>query len=59
MPQKPGHSLLLGGWIVVLASPRQRVRFHPCDNTASVVVSHDMFMKFLNIWGGEIEWIEI
>jgi Ala-tRNA(Pro) deacylase len=37
----------------------QRVCFHPCDNTASVVVSHDGFMKFLALWGGEYEWIDI
>ena len=29
------------------------------DNTASVVLTHDMFMKFLSIWGGEYEWLEI
>ena len=37
----------------------EKVSFHPCDNTASVVLTHDMFLMFLDIWGGEIEWIEI
>ena len=37
----------------------EKLSFHPCDNTASVVLTHDMFIKFLNIWGGEIEWLEI
>lgn len=33
--------------------------FHPCDNTASVALSHEMFHRFLNIWGGEVEWLEV
>lgn len=37
----------------------EKVSFHPCDNTASVVLTHDMFMKFLALWGGEYEWLEI
>lgn len=37
----------------------EKVSFHPCDNTASVVLTHEMFMKFLDLWGGEVEWIEI
>ena len=36
-----------------------RVSFHPCDNTASVVVSNDGFMRFLELWGGEYEWIDV
>ena len=36
----------------------QRVSFHPCDNTASVVIAHDDFMKFLSLWGGEVEWLD-
>lgn len=36
-----------------------RVSFHPCDNTASVVITHDGLMKFLELWGGETEWIEV
>lgn len=37
----------------------ERISFHPCDNTASVVLSNSDFMKFLEIWGGEYEWLEI
>ena len=36
-----------------------RVSFHPCDNTASVVLTNEMFLKFLSIWGGEVEWLEV
>lgn len=32
--------------------------FHPCDNTASVALSHEEFHSFLALWGGEVEWIE-
>ena len=37
----------------------EKVSFHPCDNTASVVLTNDMFMKFLELWGGEYEWLDI
>lgn len=37
----------------------EKVSFHPCDNTASVVLTHEMFMKFLELWGGEYEWLEV
>ena len=37
----------------------ERISFHPCDNTASVVLSNAMFMKFLKLWGGEYEWLNI
>lgn len=37
----------------------KQVSFHPCENTASVVISKDDFLKFLDIWGGEVEWLEI
>jgi Ala-tRNA(Pro) deacylase len=33
--------------------------FHPCDNTASVVISQEGFRRFLELWGGEVEWIEV
>ena len=33
--------------------------FHPCDNTASVALSHDAFLSFLQIWGGEVEWFRM
>ncbi|MBO4264414.1 MAG: prolyl-tRNA synthetase associated domain-containing protein [Bacteroidales bacterium] len=37
----------------------ERISFHPCDNTASVVLGRDMFLRFLSLWGGEYEWLEI
>ena len=37
----------------------ERVSFHPCDNTASVVLSNADFIKYLEIWGGEYEWIDV
>ena len=36
-----------------------RISFHPCDNTASVVVGNADFIRFLTIWGGEYEWIDV
>ncbi len=35
------------------------VSFHPCDNTATVVISKDDFLRFLDIWGGEAEALEM
>ncbi len=37
----------------------EHISFHPCDNTASVVLTNDMFLRFLEIWGGEYEWLDI
>jgi Uncharacterized conserved protein len=37
----------------------ERISFHPCENSASVVISKDDLLKFLNIWGGEVEWLDI
>ena len=37
----------------------ERVSFHPCDNTGSAVLSNADFMKFLEIWGGEYEWLDV
>ena len=37
----------------------EKVSFHPCDNTASTVISNADMIKFLEIWGGEYEWIDI
>ncbi|MBR2063976.1 MAG: prolyl-tRNA synthetase associated domain-containing protein [Bacteroidales bacterium] len=37
----------------------ERVSFHPCDNTGSVVLSNAGFMRFLEIWGGEYEWLDV
>lgn len=34
-----------------------KISFHPCDNTASVVISNADFLRFLRLWGGEYEWI--
>ena len=36
-----------------------RVSFHPCDNTARGIVSYQGFVRFLELWGGEHEWIDI
>jgi len=35
----------------------RRLGVHPGENTASVVISKEGFLKFLSIWGGEVEWI--
>ena len=37
----------------------ERLSWHPCDNTASTVISNSDFHRFLEIWGGDVEWIEI
>lgn len=37
----------------------EKISFHPCDNTASVVLSNADFMRFLGIWGGEYEWLDV
>lgn len=36
----------------------EKISFHPCDNTASVVISQEGFQRFLTLWGGEVEWLE-
>ena len=36
-----------------------RISFHPCENTASVVIDNAGFMRFLELWGGEVEWIDV
>ena len=36
-----------------------RISFHPCDNTASVIISNEDFMRFLELWGGEWEWLDV
>lgn len=33
--------------------------FHPNDNTASLVVKNEDFIKFLQWWGGEYEFLEL
>ncbi len=37
----------------------ERLSFHPCENTSGVIISNSDFMWFLEIWGGEYEWLEI
>lgn len=37
----------------------EKLSFHPCENTSGVIISNPDFMKFLDIWGGEYEWLEI
>ena len=37
----------------------EKVSFHPCDNTASTVIAKDDLIRYLQIWGGEYEWIDI
>ena len=36
----------------------EKISFHPCDNTASVVIARENFLRFLQLWGGEYEWID-
>ena len=37
----------------------ERLSWHPCDHTASTVIRNADFHRFLGIWGGEVEWLEI
>lgn len=37
----------------------ERVSFHPCINTASIVISTANFIRFLEHQGNEYEWIEV
>ena len=37
----------------------EKVSFHPCDNTASVVLRTEDLRKFLSVWGGEWEILDI
>lgn len=36
-----------------------KISFHPCENSASVMITHEGFMRFLEIWGGEVEWLDM
>lgn len=36
-----------------------KISFHPCENTSSVVLKRDDLLRFLGIWGGEVEWLEM
>ena len=35
------------------------VSFHPCDNSATLVIRVADFQKFINIWGGEAEALDM
>ncbi len=37
----------------------EKISFHPCENSASLVVKREDLMHFLEIWGGEVEWLNI
>jgi len=37
----------------------ERLSFHPCANTASLIVSKDDFMRFMDYVGNRYEWIEV
>ena len=36
-----------------------RLSFHPCVNTASLIIARDDFMRFLDYTGNLYEWIEL
>ena len=40
-------------------TPAKKLSFHPCENTSGAVISNADFMRFLEIWGGEYEWLDI
>ena len=52
-----GHRMKFFYDAALLKAPA--VSFHPCDNTATVVISREDFVRFLEIWGGEAEALEI
>ena len=33
--------------------------FHPNDNTADLVVTNEDFMRYLDLWGGEWEYLTL
>ena len=37
----------------------ERVSFHPCVNTASLIISRSDLMRFLDYTGNQYEWIEL
>lgn len=37
----------------------EKVSFHPCINTASIVIQTEDFIRFLDFIGNEYEWIEV
>lgn len=52
-----GHRVKL--YLDAALKEAERISFHPCDNTASVVVSREVFDRFLALWGGEFEYLEL
>lgn len=38
---------------------RPLLSFHPNDNTAGLVVKNEDFMRYLQLWGGEYEFLEL
>ena len=37
----------------------EKLSFHPCENTSGAVIGNADFMRFLEIWGGEYDWLDI
>jgi len=37
----------------------ERLSFHPCINTASLIISKDDFIKFMNYVRNKYEWVEL
>lgn len=37
----------------------ERLSFHPCINTASLIISYDDFVRFLDHVGNTCEWMEL
>ena len=37
----------------------ERLSFHPCVNTASLIITYDDFLRFLEFTGNTYEWIEL
>lgn len=36
-----------------------KISFHPCINTASLIIKYDDFIRFLNHTGNSYEWLEL
>ncbi len=37
----------------------ERISFHPCVNTASIVIAYTDFIRFLENWDGEYEYVRL
>lgn len=37
----------------------EKVSFHPCVNTASLIIAREDFVKFLDAMGNAYEWVEL